>query len=174
MPRVERKETCVVLAELIQTQMDLPDNIVAIYNQRRQLPAQEGLWIDVAVLGERVFGMSNRTHNDPETNDLIEVQGINTQEQIQIDIMSKDSSARLRRVEIIFALTGIAAQQAQERHSLRIANLPTSFVDLSEIEAAARLNRYAITFNVLSFHEMSRRIVPFQFFQIPPAITVNP
>ena len=169
------RETAKVLCELIESQMSLPKGTVSIYNQKRALGAKSGLWVTISILGQRIFGTSSVPINDPSQPDLIEVQTISQQEIYQIDIMSADDSARQRRIEVVMALTGIGAQQASERYSLKISNLPQSFVDVSEVEASARLNRYAITVTVLRAYSKARTAPTFTVFQNPPqTLLVNP
>lgn len=173
--RPERRETCLVLCGLIQSQMGLEDGVVSIYNQKRRLQPKSGLYIDVAIVGDRPFASNYRPVNDPAQADVTEVQNVAVQELLQIDIFSRNDQARLRRMEIVFALTGVAAQQACEENAMSIGRLPASFVDVSEIEGAARLNRYSLTFNVLRGYQLTRSAPTFSRWQNPPqTILVNP
>lgn len=168
-------ETIVILAGLLQSQMGLEEGVVSIYNQKRRLEPKSGLYLDVACVGFQPFGVVSRPRNDPADPDMIEAQSVSQQEVVQVDIFSRNEQARLRRVEVIFALTGVAAQQASEQYGLRIGRIPPSFVDASQGEGAARLNRYALTFNVLRTYFMERRAPTFSKFQNPPQlITTNP
>lgn len=162
-----------IIAGLIAAGMNLGPDVVAVYNQRRRIPPTSGLFIDVAIIATKTYGNNTRTIAPTATTDLVEIQGINVQEMYQIDIFSADASARVRRYELLAALSGIASQQAQEKYSFQIAHIPSSFVDVSEIEASARLNRYALTITVLAFEEIRRTTVPFTIFSIPPQILVN-
>lgn len=174
-PEVEQRETIKLLAELIESQMDLKNGVVAIYNQQRRIPPTEGLFVDVAFLGQKTYGATTRAVNDPAEPDLVEVQTVSAAEVYQIDIFSADSSARLRKNDLIFALSGVAAQQLQEKWSCKISPVPNSFVDVSELEGAARLNRYALTITVIRAYSKARRSPTFVTFQNPPtAILVNP
>lgn len=169
------RETAKILCELIVSQMNLRTTDVSIYNQKRDLTKKKGIWVDVAIIGETTVASTTRPVNDPLQTDLTEVQTISQQEILQIDIMSADDSARMRRKEVIFALSGTAAQQAAETYSLKISNIPQSFVDVSEVEASARLNRYAITVTVLRAYSIVRTIPTFTVFQNPPQkLLVNP
>jgi hypothetical protein len=173
-PETEVRETILVVAELIQSQMQLENGVVSIYNQRRKLGKGRGLQVDVALLGNRPFSVRSRSVNDPARPDLVERQCANEQETIQVDVFSYDDSARLRRIEVLFALTGVAAQQACEKYAMKIARVPASFVDLSEGEGAGRLNRFALTFNVLRGYSIERTVETFSTFTIPPQLVVNP
>jgi hypothetical protein len=169
----ERRETCLVLCDLIQSQMALEADVVSIYNQKRRLVPKSGLYIDVAIVGDRPFAANSKPVNDPAQPDVLEVQNTAIQELLQIDIFSKNDQARLRRVEIVFALTGVAAQQACEQHAMKIGRIPASFVDLSQGEGAARLNRYALTFNVLRGYQISRTVPTISDWQNPPQLIIT-
>lgn len=170
----EERETIKVIAGLIQSQMGLREGATSIYNQKRLLGKTSDIQVDVAWIGGKPYAANSRAVNDPAQPDLTEVQSVQEQEVIQVDIFSKSAEARLRKVEVIFALTGIAAQQACEKYGMRIGRIPASFVDLSEGEGAARLNRYALTFNVLRSYSLSRSVETFSTFENPPQISTNP
>ena len=76
------------------------------------------------------------------------------------------------------ALQSTEAQQLAEKYSFRFGFLPTSFVDASETEGSARLNKYAYSFNVLRAHIRRRIVQYFDKFTFPPSGTktliVNP
>lgn len=169
------RETIKVIADLIQSQMGLKEGRTSIYNQKRLLGIESDLLVDVAWLGGRPFGVVSRPARDPAQPDLVEQQSVSMQEVVQVDLFSKSDEARLRKVDAIFALTGVAAQQACERYAMRIGRIPASFVDLSGGEGAARLNRYALTFNVLRSYFLSRSAQTFSTFENPPKeILTNP
>lgn len=159
------RETILVLADLVQSQMGLENGVVAIYNQPRTIQPVSGLYVDVAFLGAKVYGATSKAVNDGFNQDLSEVQTVSKLEMYQIDIFSKNAEARILNTEIIFALTGVAAQQACEVHAMRICQIPSGFVDLSQVEASARLNRYALTFNVFRSYSLARLAPTFTHFQ---------
>ena len=168
-------ETVKLLCELLQDQMDPPSDVIQIYNQDRRLPPAKGYFIDVAILNARPFAVNKKYVVDPATTNLVERQTINEQEMIQIDIFSWDDSARLHKLDIIFALNSIAAQQLAEQWAFKIGRIPSSFVDASEVEASKRLNRYAITFSVLRGYQKLNYAPTFTVFQNPPQkLLVNP
>lgn len=166
-------ETAKLLAGLIQTEMETDAGVVMIYNQKRRIPPAKGFFVDVAIIGDRPFSVNSRFADPGSTADLEETVTINQQEVVQVDIFSYDDSARLRRIEIIFALASIAAQQLSEVHGFHIGRIPPNFVDVSEVEASKRLNRYALTFNVLRAYERTKSAQTFATFSQPQLYT-NP
>ena len=165
-----------VIAFLVQDYLQLPEGRGVIYNQKWLIPQDDGLFFAVQYIGEKRFG-TKRVYIDDPTNPggLIEVQGSQTQEMYQIDLFSKDSSAREREHEVVFALNSTLSQQLQEQYSFQIGPLPSAMNDVSQVEGAARLNRYAITFKCLRAYRSERLVPAYTDFQIPPkSLLTNP
>ena len=165
-----------VLAELIRCELSIPrlPQAVSIYNQKWRIPNTDGLFINIDFLGEKLFAANTRWENDPTSDGLFEQQYSCQQETYQVDVYSRDNSARMRKQEVVFALQSTRAQQLAEKYAFKIGHLPSSFVDLSEIEGAARLNRYALTFNVLRSYARTRLIEAFTEFTNPPELIAKP
>lgn len=169
------RETAKILADILTERMALEEGSIVLYNQKRRLKPKSGLMLDIAILGQQTYGNSSKMVDVPGELDLVEVQTISAQEVYQIDIFSANDSARLRRNEPILALSSVYAQQLSERHALKISRLPQSAVDVSGVEASARLNRYAITVTVLRSYSVASSVPTFDAFQNPPrSILVNP
>lgn len=160
-------ETSKLLAELIQTEMETDEGVVTIYNQKRRIPPTSGFLVDVAIVGDRPFGINSRFSAVEDQDDMDETITVNQQEVVQVDIYSYDDSARLRRIEILYALASLAAQQLSEQYGFQIGRIPPNFVDVSEVEASKRLNRYALTFNVLRAYERTKTAATFTEFTQP-------
>lgn len=161
-------ETIEVLGELIASNLRLKPGIVQIYNGRQRLPNARGYFVDVALLGSRPFAVRNQFADDPATLDGVSDQSVNVQEIIQVDIFSADDSARLHKFDVLFALTSSKAQQLATRWAFKIGRVPPSFVDASEVEGSTRLNRFAVTFNVLRAYGRVTAAPTFANFQNPP------
>lgn len=169
-------ETAKLLATLIENELGLDPGVVMIYNQKRNLPAnKEGFNVNVAIVADHPFAVNSRFEAVEGQTDLNEVQLLAQQEVVQVDMWSYDNSARLRRIDIIFALTGTAAQQLAEINAFQIGRIPASFVDVSEVEGAKRLNRYALTFNVLRGYKKTTEAQSFDNFDnaVPPTVYSN-
>lgn len=167
------RETPLVLADLIQSELGLPKGVVALYNQKRTVPTKTGLWIDVAILGQHPFSATTRTVNDPTQIDLVGIQTVAQRELYQIDVMSYDGSARQSLVRITMAFSGIAAQQACEQNAMKLASIPLSFVDVSAVEGSQMLNRFAGTVAVIRSYSYTKTVPTFTSFEVPPRIHVN-
>ena len=162
------REKILVLADLIKSGMDLEENVISVYNQKRKLPAASGIFIDVAFLGSKPFSVSSAQVYDPDEDDMLEEQTITERQLYQIDILSQDATARQRKHEIVFALTGTEAQQAQEFYGFHIAKLPLAFNDLSQTEGPSRLNRYSVTVAIIASISKRKVVQAFNSFQNPP------
>ena len=143
-----------VVAAILKSEMSLANERVVVYNQKWTLPNDSDIFISLGLGTSKVF--ANRNSTEDREAGFYEVQEINVRESIVIDILSKDSTARERKEEILLALRSVFSQQQQEINSLKIANIPDSFNDISVVEAAARLNRYNITIGVLSWRKKEK------------------
>ena len=161
-----------VVCQLLKSQLDLTDEQVWIYNQKRDIPRGSGLYIEVEFLSSKPFGVRTHCDND-EYGNFTEYQSSAVQETYAIRLFSRDESALSRAWEAHLALTGVASQQLQEQYCFKLADLPMSFSDESFLEASARLFRQGITFNALRAYHKQRIISYYDRFQIPPTIHVN-
>ncbi len=162
-----------ILADLIQQQLDLGVDDVWIYNQNYPIPPEKKMFVTLGILAKTPFGTSSNF--DGAGEGLVETQGMNVQETYSIMAYSQDSTARIRCHEILWALSGVPAQQAQEKYAFRIGTLPTSFVDVSAIEGASRLNRYSLTFRALVAYQRRRSVEYFDRYAQPPyTLITNP
>lgn len=165
-------ETCKALCDLIQSQMNLTANRVWIFNQKVDIPSDDGLFVSVACLRTKPLGSALNYVNDEETGKLVEFQALNIQETLRITLFSRDGSARQRRHEITFVLHSTAAQQMQERYSMQMGYTPTA-VDVSSIEGAARLNKFSLTFSLLRAYTRTKPIEFYDQFQ-PTELLIEP
>ena len=157
------KESLIAIADIVQSELELTDDRVLLYNQKWTLPNEDDIFIYIAPTTSKVISSRTTYVNDGLT--FKEVQDLNLRENIAINIFSKDSSARTRKEEIIMALISDKAQQDQEKYSFKIAAIPDTFIDLSSVEATARLNRYAITIPVFSWRTKEKDAVYFDKFE---------
>ena len=166
-------ETVKLLCQLYQDQLDLEEDRVFPHNAKWNLKQDQGIYIAVNMMNATPYGVNVRTQENTDNNSLEEVQSMNERQMISVNILSKDRSAALRCHELIFAMNSIQCQQLQETYSFRVADLPTSFTDVSHIEGPTRLNRYALTFNILRSYERTRTIEWYDTFTIPPTLLTN-
>lgn len=152
------KEFILVLADIIQTEMALADGSIFIYNQDFKLPETKGLFIILSYLGAPKTLANNNEITVDQSGDVYENQYLNQLENIAIDVMSRDTTARTRKEEVLLALNSVYSNQQQELYQFKIFTNPSSFIDVSEAEGAARINRYQAMVPMMTSYRKSKKI----------------
>ncbi len=142
------KEVIKVILDIIKTEMDLDDERILIYNQKWILPNTDDIFVYLNYVSEDII--ANNTYYEDRVGGFYEVQTLNKRDVIGINIFSRNNTARTRKDEILMALTSTYAQQQSEKYSIKIAEIPMAFNDVSSVEAAAMLNRYNANIGVFS------------------------
>lgn len=163
------------VAELIRAFMELKIEQVVIYNPSWTIPEDDRLYITVAFLGGRPYGSSREYHMNADESALIEAITINKREDYSINIYSRSDEALNRKDEVVQAFNSTFAQQLSEALSIKMSLLPISFVDLSQLEGAARIYRYNLTIPVLCAKTTERVTQYFNPPEIPPkGLVIDP
>lgn len=165
-------DTIGILCALFVSQLDLEPRQAVVYNQRKKLPDTPGIQIDVEFLASRQYGQS-KIHEEDE-NGYQEIIGLQQQETYTVNIYSHDESALTRKWEITAALMSDQAQHLQEQYSFHLGLIPASFVDVSRVEGAGRLNRFAITIVLTRAYEKRRLVESYSNFSGSPALYLDP
>jgi len=136
-----------VIIDILQERMKLADGQIWVRSQNRKIPADTKLYVIVGMVSTQIN--SAQTYMEEQIIDTltkqVEVNRVQTLENIQIDILSRSNDAITRRWEIIAALKSIYAQQKQEANYFKICREPASFLDTSSAEGSSQLNRFTIT-----------------------------
>jgi len=176
-PPTDNVELMKALCALLESQLQLAPNHVFIYNQKYDIPVDDGLYAYVGFQRSVPFASSRKEENVPATDTtdayLQEVQTMNVREFYTINLYSRSASARQRNHEIIFALHSIQCEQLQERYAFKMGYLPMSMHDVSHVEGAAIINRYQLTFSLLRAYTRTRPIEYYSTFTIPPTLIIN-
>lgn len=158
-----------LLCDVIQQGLGLQDGRVRVYNQKLPKPSDDGLFVAVSVLACKAFG--NTRSYDPANN--AEIQSTNFLAQLSIDIISRSSEALDRKEEVLMALSSTYAEQSQEQNSFKIAQLPTGFVNLSDIDGSAIPYRFNIAVGIQYFVQKISPVAFYDTFQ-DAAVTTEP
>jgi hypothetical protein len=152
-------DTPALIAELIRAQMHLSQDPprVFVYNSAWPLPDTNDLFVVVGILADDDFGAGLNYAVNPATGDMTAQQVLERTTTYTVDVFSVTTEARRRRHEVHFALQGDAAQVLSEAHGLRIFR-PSNFIDLSEIEASRRMNRFQTQFQVFEGFSQTRPV----------------
>lgn len=170
---VANSEILKLLCDLLQDQLEIGPDRVLPYNEKWNVEKDYGIYVCLGLMNAMPFGASTRTQWNVSTSKMEEYQILHEKHMYSLNVFSRDRSAAIRCHEIVFALNSVQSQQIQELHGFRIAHLPVSFVDATQIEGAARLHRYALTFNVIRSYERTKDISHYDNFSIPPELLTN-
>lgn len=150
-----------LLVELLKSQLNLGDDNVWVRSQNRSIPPDNGLYIVVGMTDSKPLSSQSYIEEtvipgDPPTVNTVEIQRVQTVDNIQIDFFSRDPAALTRRWEIIAALSSIESKQLQEENFFKIPRLPNSFVNTSGAEGGSNINRYTTTFATFVWYRKER------------------
>lgn len=136
-----------IIIDILQERMILSDGQIWVRSQDRKIPSDTKLYVIVGMVSTQVN--SAQTYMEERIIETltkqVEVNRVQTLENIQIDILSRSNDAITRRWEIIAALKSIYAQQKQEANYFKICREPISFLDTSSAEGSSQLNRFTLT-----------------------------
>lgn len=144
------------ICNILQTQLNLSDKQIWIYNQKRDIPNDFGIYFVVNYQGQRIIG--NIRKEIATVNGLIEYQSVHNLAVFTVDIFSRSPQVREMRDLAIMALNSTYSQQVQEKKGFQIARNSFQVTNTSEVEGVAELNRYSISFNVTYMSETSNSI----------------
>lgn len=159
------REPIKILGDIIKEFMVLTDQQIMIYNQNFKLPQTSGLFVILQYNNSKVYSGKNQFIPAPE-GDVGGQESITTltQENYTINIISKDDEARQRKAEVILSLNTNFAQDQQELYQFKIAEISNSFDNVSELEGAAMINRFAINVSLLARYEKIRDVTYYDDF----------
>ena len=164
-----------ILVDIIKTCLNLPDNYgktsngdvipsVIIYSQNIKLFNTDKLQITVRSVN--VDTWSNRSEFKTQTNgDYTEIQDLNLAYMMQIDCYSRNNDARDRFWEVTAALNSNYAQQQMDKYNFKIGTI-TKTNNISGIDGGSDINRYAITFRVLTHEQKITKIDYYDKFEV--------
>ena len=132
-----------LFCDIIQSEMQLEDDQVYLWDQKLNIPPDDRLYIAVSVQSCKPY--SNIREMVSTVSGLEEHQTVNMQATLGIDIISRSSEARDRKEEVIMALNSTLAQKTQETYAMLIGKVSTGFNNLSEIEGAAIPYRFVVS-----------------------------
>lgn len=150
------------ICQILQNQLELSVNQIWVYNQKRDIPNDFGVYFVVSYLGQRIIGNVRREVSTAEG--LMEFQSVHNLAQYQVDVFSRSSQARDMRDLAIMALNSTYSQQVQEANSFQIARNSFQVTNTSDVEGVAELNRYSLSFNVTYMTQTCKSIEYFDTF----------
>jgi hypothetical protein len=150
-----------LLCEIIQREMGLADGRVYLWDQKIMQPKDAGLYVAVSMPAANPIGSSNRFNSDTnESEQFVTMQGV-----VDVDLISRDASARDRKEGLILAFDSDYARRQQDANSFYIGKLSTRFTNLSEIDGAAIPYRYKATVKIQYVYTKAQETQYFSQFQ---------
>ena len=107
----------------------------------------------VRTVSQRVYSNRSQFIDNPnpkgEDDLYLEIQDINESRLMQVDIYSRNNDARERFWEVEMALKSNYAQYQMDLYNFKIGTIPNA-QNLSGLDGGSDINRYTISFNVLT------------------------
>ena len=164
-----------ILVDIVKTCLNIPDSYgtttkgdvipsVIIYAQNIKLFNTDKLQVVIRCISSTPY--SNRSEfvtNQDGT--YSEIQDLNLQKMMQIDCYSRNNDARDRFWEITAALNSTYAQQQMDLYNFKIGRI-TQTNNISGIDGGSDINRYSITFNVLTHEQKITNIDYYDKFRL--------
>lgn len=163
-PTTTLREPIKVIADVLQHELGLANGQIVVADQKWNVPKNDGLYISLEYLGP---GRTIASINNFDPVSQVEIQGVTMLLTVQIDFMSYDGSARVRKEEIAMALASVYSQQQQEKYECQIALHPGLFNDNSSVEGTAMLQRYTTTAQITSSFSKQKVVEYFDTFGTP-------
>lgn len=163
-----------IIADIIESEMDLKKGQVMFTNQKFNIPAS-GIFVAISYVGPSKIIPVNQWADDGATG-LIEIQSIHIDHLVQIDILGYGNDVRTRKEEIAMAISSMESKKKQEENSMYIANQTGAFMDTSYLEVTKIVTRYTTTVFTTSVNEKRKAIKDiYTDFQraVPPLLTVD-
>jgi len=148
-----------VLAKIIRTYMDLPEDRVVIYNGNFDAPKDPHIYILISYESGQTLGVKNEFNAKTET----ETASIVTYNTYAVEIVSKSREAVERKEEILMALHSQIGLRLAEENNVRIWR-GGNILDLSAIEGASALSRYRVNIVVSGLKEKQAPIEVYENF----------
>lgn len=158
-----------LIADIIQTELDLDDGRVWIFDQKIKEPTDEDAFVVIHSINPKPFG--NSTKYESTDDGMQQVQSVNMSDMIQIDIKSRNLDALNRKEEIILALNSMYSQNQQALNNFSIGIISKNFINLSNQDGAAIPYRYIITCQVQYMILKKQSAAYYDDFSEPEIIT---
>ena len=161
-----------ILVDIIKHELNLPDNYgttsngdvipsVIIYGQNIKLFNTDKMQITVRTVSQRVWSNRNEFEDitvSQQTN-YTEIQDINESRMMQVDVYSRNNDARERFWEVSMALRSVYAEQQMDLYNFKIGTI-TNSQNTSGLDGGSDINRFTISFNVLT-HQHKEKVIDY-------------
>lgn len=150
-----------ILKQIIDKEMNMPENRVWAYNSDMDLPKDSDLFIILFLKEQKPF--SNNVKYVATADGMEEHQTTNIKEEITISLVSKSTQARDRAYEAVLALNSLYSRQLQAQNLIHIFVLGDVY-DASFLEGTSMLNRWDLRIRVLKAYDKIRVLNSDEYF----------
>ncbi len=163
-------DALLLFCDVIQQGLGLAPGRVYIWDQKIFEPSDNGLFVVVSVVSCKAFGNDNS--HIGSSGGVNSSQSVNMAAMLQVEIMSRDNSARMQKEAVLLALNSDYAEQQMNANSFFIGKLPpgAQFTNLSSPDGAAIPYRFIISVMLQYFYTKSQAV---GYMTPPSAPTVN-
>lgn len=161
-----------VLAMVLQQEMGLLPGQIMLGLENWEIPKTLGLYVALLYGPDQVVGNNNYNSVDSQGN-YIEVQDAAMLHQIDVEVMSFNSEARLRKEGVLWAIKSYTAETLMEQYQMRLASTPGAFVPVPSPEPTKQLNRFQLTVTVNALHRNVKITTYYDALQ-PVQLVENP
>ncbi len=173
-PTAPVREAAKIIADIMVAQLGLLPGQIMLTNQKWLIPEDQGLYVAISYVSGKVIGNDN--YSLPTEAGMSEHQELVMLYEIQIDLMSYDDSARVKKELAYMGLMSVSSELIQETYNVQVARNPQPFQDVSMLEESGRLNRYT---TLIAVTQLITNVVPGipyydDFTQaVPPEVTTE-
>lgn len=160
------REVVKVIADILVAEMGLASGQIMLSDENYEIPTSERLYIAVSYVSSKPIGVT--VSNVPDgLGGTTEVQEAAMDHTVQIDLMSFNDDARLRREEVLLALASNKSQFLQEQNLIQISRHTTPFQDMSTLEETRILKRFTTTVRVKALTRKTKAGLYYDTFPTP-------
>lgn len=162
-------DALLLFCDVVMRGLGLDPTRIWIWDQKIFQPTDYGLYVTVAEMEPKVIANVNSSPNTGDTQS----QFVTFISRLEVNLISRDQSARLRKGQFIMALNSSYAEQQQKLNGFQISRVPKSLTNVSVQDGAAIPYRYSAWVNLQYAEPASSSQDYFSTFNVPPAVAVN-
>jgi hypothetical protein len=156
-----------LFCDIIANSLCICRNRVYLWDQKLMQPDDYDLYVAISIARTKPFGNSNHFNG---TNQQSE-QFVSMQAVLDLDIISRGTAARDRKEEVVLALNSNYSKQQQSANSFYVGTIPTSFINLSEVDGAAIPYRFRISVQMQYAYSKNTPVEYYDTFSQPQVAT---
>lgn len=166
---ITNNDPLVLVCDILQHELDIPKERLFIFNDDRELPKDDNLYIVVEPESFPPYGVSH-THKI-ENGKYYEVTSASYKYRILIHCCSVNPEACDIAPQVSICMNSDFARNYMLSKGFHIGKLPVDVRNMSSVEGTRRMNRLDCEFNMLSTVTTQKEVEYYDKFQNPEAIT---